>query len=575
MAAHKLRGWLVATTLLFAACLGLSAVKAQLPQDAVSAFVPDPEPSAGAAALLSRVGITQGQPTAVGAYLKRPVFLDRIFVDRQFEGFRFADNLTEAETLFIPPDPIGAAGHSRVIAVVNSMIEARNKGGALQWRAGLPSFFAPLSGTLGCFTDPDCLITDPKIVYDEREDRFVVVTLHFVIGTASVSPTNVSRILLAVSKDGNPRGPTSADWHFLAINAKQVIPRRVAPPPTPLVPFDHWADYPGFEVDEDAVYITANMFTFVPYGSFGGVRLWIVAKGAGTGGFYDGGLGTVTVHNPYAGGGLAATTMPALVQGPGGAGPSVGTYLVSSGIFNISTGIESVQVVRVDDPLGRAGGPSFVRTLVPVGDIETPSALPGAPQFGSPVTINTNDKRALDAVWQNDRLWITSTIRPNAGPDLNQATAHWFELDTSNGMVTLVQQGNIGGEDIAPGTHTFFPSVAVNRFGAVAFGFSASAPTIYAGAFVTGRSPFDAPGTVRQSELVHAGLAPYVRTFGGGRNRWGDYSGIALDPSNDDFYWVFNQYADTPGDVLEPPFPPEDGRWGTAWARVRFVGGGN
>jgi hypothetical protein len=574
MSAQKVPAWFVAATLLFAACFGLSAVMAQLPQDLASiASVSDPEPSAGALALRSRAGITRGQPTAVGAYLERPVFLDRIFVDRQFEGFRFADNLTEADTLIIPPDPIGAAGHSRVIAVGNAMIEARDKGGALQWRAGLPSFFAPLSGTLDCFTDPDCVITDPKIVYDEREDRFVVVALHFVIGTASVSPTNVSRILLAVSKDGNPQGPTPADWHFLAINAKQVIPRRVAPPPAPLVPFDHWADYPGFEVDEEAVYITANMLTFVPFGSFGGSRLWIVAKGAGTGGVYDGGPGTVTVHNPYAGGGLPTTTMPALVQGPGGAGPSVGTYLVSSGIFN-STGIDFVQVVRVDDPLGRAGGPSFVRTLLPVGDIGTPSLL-GAPQFGSPVRINTNDGRALDAVWQNDRLWITTTIRPNAGPDLNQTTAHWFELDTSAGVVTLVQQGNIGGEDIAPGTYTFFPSVAVNRFGAVAFGFSASAPTIYAGAFVTGRSPFDEPGTVRHSEVVHAGLAPYVRTFGGGRNRWGDYSGIATDPSNDDFYWVFNEYADTPGDATGPPLPLEDGRWGTAWARAKFVGGGN
>jgi hypothetical protein len=171
---------------------------------------------------------------------------------------------------------------------------------------------------------------------------------------------------------------------------------------------------------------------------------------------------------------------------------------------------------------------------------------------------------------------MTTTIRPNAGPDLNQTTAHWFELDTSVGVATLVQQGDIGGEDIAPGTYTFFPSVALNRFGAAAFGFSASAPTIYAGAFVTGRSPFDAPGTVRHSELVHAGLAPYVRTFGGGRNRWGDYTGIATDPANNDFYWVFNLYADTPGTPTGPPsFPFEDGRWGTAWARVKFVGGGN
>jgi hypothetical protein len=142
------------------------------------------------------------------------------------------------------------------------------------------------------------------------------------------------------------------------------------------------------------------------------------------------------------------------------------------------------------------------------------------------------------------------------------------------GLLFVDQQGSIGGEDIAPGTFTYFPALAVNRLGAVSFGFSASAPTIFAGAFVTGRSPFDVPGTVRQSEVVREGVAPYKRFFSGPRNRWGDYSGMAVDPSNDDFYWVFNEYADEPGSPTNGSQGPEDGRWGTAWARAKFVGGG-
>jgi hypothetical protein len=229
-------------------------------------------------------------------------------VQKHFEGFGFDDNPAETGGFFfIPPDPIGAAGHSRVIAVVNSMIEARTKGGHLKWRVGLQDFFAPLSASFPF---------DPKIVYDHYEGRFVVVALELILGTASVSPTNVSRILLAVSRDGNPQGPT--DWYFRAIDSKVVIPR-------PTTPFEHWADYPGFEVDEEAVYVTANMFTFVPFGSFGGVRLWIVDKGAGTGGFYDGGPAAVTRHDPYASDGIATTTMPALVFGADGAGPGIGT----------------------------------------------------------------------------------------------------------------------------------------------------------------------------------------------------------------------------------------------------------
>jgi hypothetical protein len=52
----------------------------------------DPEPSARPPGFVNRVGPASRNPDAVGAYLHRPVFLDRIFVDRQFEAFGFADN---------------------------------------------------------------------------------------------------------------------------------------------------------------------------------------------------------------------------------------------------------------------------------------------------------------------------------------------------------------------------------------------------------------------------------------------------------------------------------------------------
>jgi hypothetical protein len=103
------------------------------------------------------------------------------------------------------------------------------------------------------------------------------------------------------------------------------------------------------------------------------------------------------------------------------------------------------------------------------------------------------------------------------------------------------------------------------------FGFSASAQTIYAGAYVTSRKAGDPAGTVRSSTTVAAGLDYYVRTFGSGRNRWGDYSGVSLDPSNEDHVWVFNEFADTRGTILSQ-FPTEDGRWRTVWGRYKLLG---
>lgn len=481
-------------------------------------------------------------------------------VDLNFEGFGIDENLTEnGESVFIPPSPIGAAGPDRLIAVVNSMIEIRTKGGHLKAREGLHDFFAP--------TTPLTLTFDAKVLYDHYAGRFVVLTLEQVTGAATIDPGNISRILLAVSRDAMPDSLTADDWWFHAIDAKTVI---AAPSP----PRDRWAHHPGLELDEEAIYITANMFSFVPFGLSGGVRLWIVDKGLGSGGFYDGGPASTTKHDPYAGGGIVTTTMPALVFGDGGVGgpgSSLGTFLVS--YSGLTDGLdEYVQVVSVSDPLGRSGGPTFVQEFLRIGDIESfpPGGLPNAPQLGSTALIAVNDRRALDATWRDNSLWFTATIQPNAGPDLGQTTAHWWKLDTSGGPghITLADHGNIGGEDIALGTYTFFPSVAVNSLGDAIFGFSASAPTIYAGAYAAGREIGDPAGTVQSYLTVKAGEDSYLQPLGR-RVPWGDYSGIAVDPEEIDKFWIFNAFADTRRTPMNDG--TQGGRWGTAWARAKFL----
>ena len=488
-------------------------------------------------------------------------------VQKSFLSVDFDDNAEENDGFrFIPPDAIGAAGKSRVIAVVNTMIEARNKGGHQEWRSSLAEFFAPLQ--------PQTFTFDPKIVYDEHADRFVVITLERVnSGSSFANAGNESRMLLAVSKDGTPVSGTPNDWHFAEIDSKL----------TNLVGFglDFWADYPGFEVDEEAIYITANMFVFPgQFGGFGGSFLWIVGKGDGTGGFYDGGPADDNFYDPYgATGGISTTTMPALVHGEGGVGgpdSPIGTFLVSySGLTFGGVGApEAAQVITVIDPLGKLGGPFFTQEFVVLGDVEEIGgvcgfpALSDAPQPGTDALIEVNDRRALDAVWRDGKLWMVTTIDGTGSCGIPGTTkAAWIEMDTSGGPGTIaaLDLGAIWGWDIADDATTYFPAVAVNRSGVAKFGFSASSPEVYAGAFVTGHTPSDADGLVSNTETVKAGEDYYLRTFGSGRNRWGDYSGIAVDPTNDEFFWVFNEYAKTRSETATG----EDGRWGTVWGRTK------
>ncbi len=484
-------------------------------------------------------------------------------VKKSFLSMNFDDNRDENDGFaFIPPDPIGAAGHSRVIAVVNTMIESRNKGGALKWRTSLQNFFSDAGATTFTF--------DPKIVYDPYEDRFVVVTLERVQGTSSAGPDNESRIFLAVSKSGNPKTPTARDWYYLSIDAKQTV----------FGSFDGWADYPGLEVDEEAVYVTANIFTFNPFGFYGGNRVWIVGKD----GFYDGDAASAGVYDPAGASGFISTTMmPAQVYGDGGVGgpgSSLGTYLVAySGLtFGGPGAPEAIQVITIDDPLGAAGGPFFAGEFVVLGDIENVGgscsfpALADAPQAGRAELIEVNDRRALDAVYRDGQLYAVATIDPFGPCDpgiAGETTAYWARMDATGGPGTIVlaDSGLIDGEDIAPNTTTFFPAIAVNRNNDMKVGFSASAPTIFGGAFAAGRRIGDGAGTIGPTETIKAGEDAYFRTFGGPRNRWGDYSGISVDPSNEKFFWVFNEYALMRSDT--PDSSGGDGRWGTAWGRTK------
>lgn len=503
-----------------------------------------PRLSSGAEAslLLQRSPIVL--PVAGAAELDPPALpLAPLAVTRVIESFKFDDNIRWNELLFIPPDPIGAAGPNHLLAVVNSMVELRTKAGALVWRQSLERFFGAQDTPW-----PD-VPYDPKVVYDHYANRFLVVAL-------DSDFSSKSRILVAVSRDATPTGPGAAHWVVRKIDAVTNIGGERS-----------FADYTGFEVDEDAVYMVSNMFGFQTF-NYKGVRLWIIAKA----GFYSDGAISVKKRDPYASAGIATTTMPALVWGERGAGWGIGTYLVSYG--GLTDGLnEYVQVIRVNFPLGT---PTFSHQFVNVGNIEVfPSVyVPNAPQKGSEFLLEVDSRDAMDAVWRKDTLWFVATIDPERGPDEGQATVHWFKLNTSavpGGPITLADQGNIGGEDIARRTSTYYPAIAVNSRGQVKIGFSASAPTIYAGAFLTGRDDaVDPPGTVRASELLHAGVAPYKRFFGSFRNRWGDYSGMANDPSDDRVCWAFNEYADTRGTPTNGAFGRETGRWGTAWGKCTF-----
>jgi len=563
--------FVIATVLAVTAMVGVSAAALERPA------APQPTYDRGAAN-----GTT---PEAVGPYpgfsRKNPDFpqpdLAPTLLKPPIECFDFDDNGTFTGGFrFIPPDPHVAVGPNHVINIGNVSIEWRTKDDPdpREHLEGLVTFFGTIPGPGTPLLPTEQLGTfkfDPKVIYDQYAERFVVVALEQWDSHPSCGAdlSDESRILVAVSKTSDP----NLGWWFHVIDSKAGLPGS-----------ELWADYPGIAVDDKALYITNNMFPFcASAGSFLN-QVWIVDKAPTYAGPDQSIVFTVT--DPVAASGAFYMTLqPAHMYGlplpVGSTGAVLGTYLIgySNLTFGGVGGIEVLNLIEITDPLGAGPGPLFTAQIPSSGDIEDVGGgfgfppLPDAPQLGGPALIEVNDSRTLNAVWRDECLYTCATIRPNSGTDIGQTTAHWWRLDTTvKPAVVVADQGDTGAEDLGTGTYTFFPSVMVDCAKNMAIGFSASNPGIFGGAYYASRYAGDAPGTTGATCVLAAGLDYYLRTFCGPRNRWGDYSGLALCPVDEATFWVYNEYAGPRGTPIDPGCGVEDGRWHTKLGCFRLKG---
>jgi hypothetical protein len=76
--------------------------------------------------------------------------------------------------------------------------------------------------------------------------------------------------------------------------------------------------------------------------------------------------------------------------------------------------------------------------------------------------------------------------------------------------------------------------------GIIAMTYNESSASEYPSVYVTGRSSSDPTGTMQTPVLAKAGTAAYSDFAS---NRWGDYSGISVDPSAPGTFWSGAEYS--------------------------------
>ncbi len=116
----------------------------------------------------------------------------------------------------------------------------------------------------------------------------------------------------------------------------------------------------------------------------------------------------------------------------------------------------------------------------------------------------------------------------------------WYEIRNPGGTPTVYQQGTFSPPDQQS---RWMGSIAMDKVGDIAIGYSVSSDFLNPAIRYTGRLVSDPLGTMETEVNVIIGNG--VQTTS---DRWGDYSGMSVDPVDQCTFWYTNQYVPTNGD---------------------------
>lgn len=413
-----------------------------------------------------------------------------------------------SQTNSIPPDPHIAVGPNHVVGVVNSRFAIWDKEGNLLKNINADTWYSNVVQGVGSF--------DPKVLYDHFAKRWIMVWLD--------QDDNSQRgyFLLSVSADSNAIGT----WYNWA------LPSNV----NGTTNNGSWGDYQGVGFDHEAIYITANQFSFSS--SFQYVKIRIVPKAqlyANTGGavtFTD----LWDIRYPSSLGSRVFNIRPSIHYSQSN----------SYNLLHANSGSSNFFVLyKITNPLTN---PVLTGINVPVTNY---SGAPNANQLGGSSVLIEGAGSALrcEPVYRDGFLWATHTIRNPV--HTAYSSARYVKINTTS---------NLAEEDAALGAEGFwhfYTALAVDKDHNIALTYSRSGLTEYAGAYYT--SKLSTSSEFSGTKALAAGLGNYVVTFGGSRNRWGDYNGIWIDPSDENDFWMLTEYA------------AGTNTWGTRVGKLRLI----
>jgi hypothetical protein len=411
-----------------------------------------------------------------------------------------------------PPDTNGAIGTTQYVQIVNTSLAVFDKtsGAVLYGPVSINTLFQALGGS--CAADND---GDPVVVFDKIAKRWI-------ISQFAVTATPYYQCV-AVSKTEDATG----GYNLYAFNYGTVFP-----------------DYPKMGVWPDAYLISFNMFT----NTFQGAKACAYDRSAML-------AGTAATQQCFqlssSYGGLLPADLDGTTPPPAG----------SPGIF-MARGTSSLYRWLMHVDWATPANTTFSSTPASLPVASYAAACSGGtcvPQAGVSQKLDSlADRLMFRLAYRNfgsyDSVVVTHSVQIGSTRKGN-AAVRWYEVRNPRTATSVYQQGSFSPDS----TWRWMGSMAQDKQGNMAMGYSVSSTSIHPGIRYTMRAANDPLGTMRAETSIIEGAGSQT---GSNLARWGDYSAMTVDPVDDCTFWYTSEYLKANGAF----------NWSTRIASFKFPG---
>jgi hypothetical protein len=446
-----------------------------------------------------------------------------------FEGLSNQDNANVFGFRVNPPDPNGEAGPNHYVEMINLVFAVYDKTGN--------KLLGPVdTGTLWAgFAIPDCTDPsgDPVVLYDQLEDRWLLSQFT----TSGLSdPSRPFWNCVAISTTGDPTG----SYYRYAFETKN---------------FQFFPDYPKYGNWKKSYVLTTREFgPTVEYG----IGVYALEKDKMIAGnpnaravsfFIDGNDPDLL---PLVGDGLLPADIDGTRQPKDDATiPIVGTQ-DDDGPYGATFDALNIWALSIkwrSTPVASLG----LAAQLPVASFD--SIFPCAPTSRDclPQPGITNPSQYLDILSYRQRPTFRLAYRNfgtyealvtnqsvEAAPGV--AGVRWYEIRRTGSGFSVYQQGTYA---LGDGVHRWMGSIAQDAKGNMLLGYSVVNGTgVYPGIRYTGRLFGDTLGQMTLGEGVLINGSGVQTTT---NSRWGDYTDMTVDPTDDCTFWYVNEYYTAAG----------------------------